>query len=191
MGHHLMMSPEPFTPLKIPIRRSGDCLNRVPLGPYGRSDGGEADTFPLMAGNVRNGAPSDDVRAQGRGGQVVPEGPRCRRRSYHQQPEVNYSPRFSPLLICLELRGDRSREIDLFENLDIVHIRLLVVGGGPAGTLIAHRKCPYSFLGGGRGLRESSLLTTYWSGSSDVFGGPASRHGSLNSLFQVALYLPS
>ena len=39
--------------------------------------------------------------------------------------------------------------------------------------------------------RESFLLTTYWSGSTDVFGGPASRHGSLNSLFQVALYLPS
>ena len=39
--------------------------------------------------------------------------------------------------------------------------------------------------------REVSLLTTYWSGSTDVFGGPASRHGSLNSLFQVALYLPS
>ena len=34
---------------------------------------------------------------------------------------------------------------------------------------------------------ESSLLTTYWSGSTDVFGGPASRHASLNSLFQVAL----
>ena len=48
----------------------------------------------------------------------------------HQQPEVNYLLRFSPLLICLErspLRGDRSRQIDLFENLDIVHIRLLVV----------------------------------------------------------------
>ena len=39
--------------------------------------------------------------------------------------------------------------------------------------------------------RESSLLTTYWSGSTDVFGVPASRHGSLNPLFQVALYLPS
>ena len=39
--------------------------------------------------------------------------------------------------------------------------------------------------------REISLLTTYCSGSTDVFGGPASRHGSLNSLFQVALYLPS
>ena len=52
------------------------------------------------------------------------------RMSYHQQSEVNYLPRFSPLLICLErspLRGDRSREIDFFENLDVVHIRLLVV----------------------------------------------------------------
>ena len=39
--------------------------------------------------------------------------------------------------------------------------------------------------------RESSLLTAYWSGSTDVFGVPASRHGSLNLLFQVALYLPS
>ena len=39
--------------------------------------------------------------------------------------------------------------------------------------------------------RESSLLTTYWSGSTDVFGVPAKRHGSLNPLFQVALYLPS
>ena len=38
---------------------------------------------------------------------------------------------------------------------------------------------------------ETSLLTTYWSGSTDVFGGPSSRHGCLNSLFQVALYLPS
>jgi len=38
---------------------------------------------------------------------------------------------------------------------------------------------------------ERSVLPTYWSGSTDVVGGPASRHGSLNSLFQVALYLPS
>ena len=38
--------------------------------------------------------------------------------------------------------------------------------------------------------RESSLLTTYWSGSTDVFGVPASRHGSLHPLFQVALHLP-
>ena len=51
---------------------------------------------------------------------------------------------------------------------------------------------PILLPGGWAGFkRESSLLTTYWSGSSDVFGGPASRHGSLNSLFQVALYLPS
>ena len=50
-------------------------------------------------------------------------------RDNHQQPEVNYLPRFSPLLICLErlpLRGDRSGEIDLFENLEMIHIRLLV-----------------------------------------------------------------
>ena len=32
------------------------------------------------------------------------------------------------------------------------------------------------------GESESSLLTTYWSGSTDVFGVPASRHGSLNPL---------
>ena len=41
--------------------------------------------------------------------------------------------------------------------------------------------------------RESSVLTTYWpesTWSSRLFSGPASRHGSLNSLFQVALYLP-
>ena len=61
----------------------------------------------------------------------------------HQQPEVNYLPRFSPPLISLErytLSVYRAGEIDLFENLDIVHIRLLVdrlgciyrkhVGGG-------------------------------------------------------------
>ena len=42
--------------------------------------------------------------------------------------------------------------------------------------------------------RESSLLTTYWSestSSSSWFAGPASRLGSLNFLFQAALYLPS
>jgi len=41
---------------------------------------------------------------------------------------------------------------------------------------------------------ESSLLTTYWSESNlslRWFGGPASRLGSLNSLFQIALHLPS
>ena len=51
---------------------------------------------------------------------------------FHQPPEVNDLPRFSPLLICLErsplslliclerspLRGDCSMQIDLFENLD-------------------------------------------------------------------------
>ena len=47
----------------------------------------------------------------------------------HQQPEVNYLPRFSPQLISLErytLSVYLAGEIDLFENLDIVHIRLLV-----------------------------------------------------------------
>jgi len=42
--------------------------------------------------------------------------------------------------------------------------------------------------------RESSLLTTYWSKatlSSWWLGGPALRHGNLNSLFQVVLHLPS
>ena len=42
--------------------------------------------------------------------------------------------------------------------------------------------------------RESSLLTTYGSDStswSRLSGGPASRHGGLNSVFQVASYLPS
>jgi len=47
----------------------------------------------------------------------------------HQQPEVNYLPRFSPQLISLErytLSVYRAGQIDLLENLDIVHIRLLV-----------------------------------------------------------------
>ena len=42
--------------------------------------------------------------------------------------------------------------------------------------------------------RETSLLTTYWSAptlSLRLCVGPASRHGGLNSLFQVALHLPS
>ena len=42
---------------------------------------------------------------------------------------MNYLPRFSPQLISLErytLSVYRAGEIDLFENLDIVHIRLLV-----------------------------------------------------------------
>ena len=47
----------------------------------------------------------------------------------HQQPEVNYLPRFGPQLISLEecsLRLHSPRGIDLLENLDIVHITLLV-----------------------------------------------------------------
>ena len=42
--------------------------------------------------------------------------------------------------------------------------------------------------------RESSLLTNFWSESASSpwwSGGPASRHGSLNCLFQVALHLLS
>ena len=49
--------------------------------------------------------------------------------SLHQQPEVNFLPRFGPQLISLEecsLRLHYSREIDLRENLDIVHITLPV-----------------------------------------------------------------
>jgi len=48
-------------------------------------------------------------------------------------PQVNHLPRFSPHLISLErytLSVYRAGEIDLFENLDIVHIRLLVVVDG-------------------------------------------------------------
>ena len=58
----------------------------------------------------------------------------------HQQPEVNYLPRFSPQLISLErytLSVYRAGEIDLFENLDIVHIRLLVV----TEHALAHLTC--------------------------------------------------
>ena len=56
----------------------------------------------------------------------------------HQQPEVNYLPSFSPQLISLErytLSVYRAGEIDLFENLDIVHTRLLVEGLLPLGTV--------------------------------------------------------
>ena len=64
----------------------------------------------------------------------------------HQQPEANYLPRFNHLLISLErspLRGDHSREIDLFENLDIVHIRLLVVAS--RSQVAQHlQRCPAS-----------------------------------------------
>ena len=49
---------------------------------------------------------------------------------FHEQPVVNSLPRFSPQLISLErytLSVYRAGELDLFKNLDIVHIRLLVV----------------------------------------------------------------
>ena len=51
----------------------------------------------------------------------------------HQQPEVNYLPRFGPHLISLErlmLSIYCAGEIDPFENLDIFPIRLLVDGFG-------------------------------------------------------------
>ena len=52
---------------------------------------------------------------------------------------------------------------------------------GPKGSVLARVGCVC-----GKWERESSLLTTDWSGSTDVFGVPALRHGSLNPLFQVA-----
>jgi hypothetical protein len=53
-------------------------------------------------------------------------------------------------LTCLErppLRGDRSREIDLFENLDIVHIRVLVAVHTlhPGATSVGTAQCPYDW----------------------------------------------
>ena len=66
----------------------------------------------------------------------------------HQQPKVNYLPRFSSQLISLErymLSVYRAGEIDLFENLDIVHIRLLVVSVDVLPTVqwyLAHTKMP-------------------------------------------------
>ena len=59
---------------------------------------------------------------------------------HHQQPEVNFLPRFSPQLMSLErytLSVCRAGRIDLFENLDIVHIRLPVVLEGVARLLSA------------------------------------------------------
>ena len=60
----------------------------------------------------------------------------------HQQPEVSYLPRFSPQLISLErytLSLHRAGEIDLFENLDIVHIRLLVEAARHSGDAVPCR----------------------------------------------------
>ena len=53
----------------------------------------------------------------------------------HQQPDVNSLPRFSSQLISLErytLSVYGEGEIDLFEKLDIVNIRLLVKAGRQA-----------------------------------------------------------
>ena len=52
--------------------------------------------------------------------------------SFHQQPEVNYLPRFSPQLIfpaMYTLSMYIAGETNLLENLDIVHITWLVVRG--------------------------------------------------------------
>ena len=60
-------------------------------------------------------------------------------RPSHQQPEVNYLPRFGPQLISLEeytLSVYFSGEIDVLENLDIVHITLLVDGPLPVSVLL-------------------------------------------------------
>jgi len=57
---------------------------------------------------------------------------------------LNYLPRFSPQLISLEryaLSVYRAGEIDLFENLDIDQIKLLVVAGTYArGTAMTGRR---------------------------------------------------
>ena len=84
----------------------------------------------------------------------------------HQQPEVNYLPRFSPQLISparYTLSVYRAGEIDLFENLDIVHIRLLVAGDNtPALLGSGHGEIPPTFRRGsgeiGRGERGSRRL---------------------------------
>jgi len=51
--------------------------------------------------------------------------------------------------------------------------------GNPLGEPVARGPCAE------RGFFIDNLLVLIH------FGGPASRHGSLSSLFQVALYLPS
>ena len=53
----------------------------------------------------------------------------CEDANSHQQPEVNYLPRFSPQLVSpvmYTLSVYIAGEIDLLENLDTVHITLLV-----------------------------------------------------------------
>ena len=63
---------------------------------------------------------------------------------------------------------------------------MVVLGGGCFLTSEVPMSAPP-----GKERETVLLLTTYRSRSTDVFGVPASRHGSFNPLFQVALYLPS
>ena len=69
----------------------------------------------------------------------------------HQQPEVDYLPLFSPQLISLErctLSVYCAGEIDLLENLDLVHIRLLVDARNPGripGACVHHAFRPCIF----------------------------------------------
>ena len=65
---------------------------------------------------------------------VAPTMAQDKSRIYHQQPEVNCLPRFSPQLISpamYTLSVYIAGGIDLLENLDIVHITLLVVVVSP------------------------------------------------------------
>ena len=58
---------------------------------------------------------------------------------------------------------------------------------------VEHRLVPFLIHEPAKPERDSSLLTTYLCEStlsSRLFGGLASRHGSLNSLFREAIYLP-
>ena len=53
---------------------------------------------------------------------------------------MNYLPRFSPQLISLKrytLSVYSAGEINLFQNLDIVHIRLLVASTKPYDTILS------------------------------------------------------
>ena len=78
-------------------------------------------------------------------------------------------------------------EVPLYPEKRIVHWNVLATRKEKAQSMnMANTTAAHQWR-----ERESSLLSTYWSGSTDAFGGPASRHGSLNSLFQVAVYLPS
>ena len=76
---------------------------------------------------------------------------------------------------------------------------MVVLGGGDGGVLMSevplHQSIPMRFVPSANEVanteeQESSLLTTYWS-ESTIPSRPALRHGSLNSLFHVASYLPS